>query len=254
LSFAASSDEVQLDDNGNNGSNQDVEETEEDAKDKKKENNEELNVEDHQKERTLEDCQCIRPFIDTHSMDRSEPLDDLQMFHAKDEDKGSQSDKGNINFENCSNKDVRKKDATTFFAAGQYLRERVNTCDDKANQICIIDNNDVFGHLCGDEGRCCKRVDESDASVHSHENITSVAELVSNSKCKTHNRKLKTSEWQESVSGNELIVVNCGDGGVCNILRQGHQEHLHLKWHLQQQVSPQDWICLCSLREYHYSI
>jgi hypothetical protein len=232
-----------------------VEETEEDAKDKKKGNCEEFNVEDHQQEKPLEDCQCIRPFIDTHPTDRSERLGDLQMFHAEDEESRLQNDKGNRNFENCSNTNVTKKDATTFFPAGQYFRDEVNTCDDKAKETCTMDNNGVMDDLCGDEDRCSKRVDESNASVHNHKNIRkSVAEVVSNSKCKTHNRMMKTSEWQERFSGNELIVVNCGDGGLCNVLRQSHQECLHLKWHLQQQVSPQDWISLCNLSEYHYSI
>jgi hypothetical protein len=230
-----------------------VEETEEDAKDSKKGNCEEFNVEGHQQERASEVCQCIRPFIDTHPMDRSERLEDLQMFHAEDEDLGCQNDKGNTNFESWSNTNVRKKDATTFFPAGQYLRDRVNTCDDKAKELCTIDNNGVMDDLCGDGDRCSKRVYESNASIHNHENIRGVAEVVTNSKCKTHYRMIKTSEWQESYSGNELIVVNCGDGGVCNVLRQGHQEHLHLKWHLQQQVSPRDWISLCNLSEYHYS-
>jgi len=230
-----------------------VEETEEDAEDKRKGNCEEFNVEDHQKERALEDCQCIRPFIDMHPIDKSEPLEYSETFHAEDEDAGCQNDKGNRNFENYSNTNVRKKDATTFFAPGKYLRNSVNTCDYKAKEMCTIDNNDVMDHLCGDEDGCSQRVDESNASVQNHENVReNVAEVVSNSKCKTHNRMIKPSEWQDSFGGNKLLVVNSGDGGMCSVLRQGHQERLHLKWSLQQQVSPQDWISLCNLSEYHY--
>jgi hypothetical protein len=257
LCFAANSDdsnleEVQLDDNGNNGSSQDVEETEEDAEGREKGNSEEFNVEDCQKKTTLEECQLVRPFIDTHTMDKSEPLENLQMFHVEDEGGRSQNDNGNRDFENLSYTNVRKEDEATFIIDGQNLSDAL---DDKAEQICTINNSDVIGHLCSDEDTYCRRVDKSNASVQNHENTRKTdAELLSNSKCKSHNGTLRTSEWQECFSGNRLIVVNQGDGGVGSVLRQGHQERLHLKWRLQEQVSPQDWISLCNLSEYHHNV
>ncbi|XP_069683544.1 E3 ubiquitin-protein ligase HECW2-like isoform X2 [Periplaneta americana] len=53
----------------------------------------------------------------------------------------------------------------------------------------------------------------------------------------------------ECFGSNRLSVVNRGSGGIDGVLRQGHQERLHLKWHIQQPVSPRDWIALCSLNE-----
>jgi hypothetical protein len=246
LCFAANSDdsnleEVQLDDNGNNGASQDVEETEEDAEGKEKGNNEGFNVEDHQKEKTLEECRLVRPFIDSHTMNKSEPLENLQMFHVEGEGGRSQNDNENRNFENLNDTNVRKEDEATFVIDRQNLSDGVTALDDKVEQIHVLDNSDVVGHSFSDE-------DRSIASVQND------AELVLNSRCKSHSRTLRTSEWQECFSGNELIVVNLGDDGVGSVLRQGHQERLHLKWHLQQQVSPRDWISLCSLSEYHHSV
>lgn len=252
MCFAANSDdsnleEVQLDDNGNNGASQDVEETEEDAEGEDKGNSEEFNVEDHQKKKTLEECRLVRPFIDSHAMDKSEPLENLQMFHVEDEGGRSQNDNENRNFENLSDTNVRKEDEATFVIDRQNLSDGVNALDDKAEQIHTIDNSD--------EDTYYRRVDRSIASVQNHENMRkNDAEIVLNSKCKSHSRTLRTSEWQECFSGNQLIVVNQGDDGVGSVLRQGHQERLHLKWHLQQQVSPRDWISLCSLSEYHHSV
>ena len=54
---------------------------------------------------------------------------------------------------------------------------------------------------------------------------------------------------EESVSGNRLSVVNRGSGGVDGVLRLGHQERLHVVWHIQQQISSRDWISLCSYGE-----
>lgn len=247
--------EVQLDDNGNNGAGQDVEETEEDAEGKKKGNSKEFNVEDHQKKKTLEECRLVRPFIDTHTVDKSEPLENLQMFHVEDESGTSMNDNENRNYESLSDTNVRKEDEATFVIDRQNLSDGVNALDDKAEQIHTVDKSDVIGHLCSDEDTYYRRVDRSIASVQNHENMKkNDAELVLNSKCKFHSRTLRTSEWQECFSGNQLIVVNQGDDGVGSVLRQGHQERLHLKWHLQQQVSPRDWISLCSLSEYHHSV
>jgi hypothetical protein len=254
LCFAAISDdsnleEVQLDDNGNNGSSQDVEETEEGAEGEEKASIEELNVEDCQKNRTLEECNLVRPFVDT--VDKSEPLENLQIFHVEDESRRRKNDNGNRNVENLSDTNIRREYEATFIVDGQNLNEEVNAVDE-AKQMCTIDNSDVNGHLCSDEDAYCTRVNRSIAGVQNHERMRkNDAELVLHRKCKSHNRTLSSSEWQECFSGNHLIVVNQGDGDVCSVLRQGHQERLHLKWHLQQQVSPQDWISLSSLSEYH---
>lgn len=246
--------EVQLDDNGNGGSSQDVEETEEDAEGKEKGINEEFNVEDRQKKKTVEDYQLIRLFTDTDTSDRSKHLEDLQMFDVENDGMRSQNGNGDRNFENCCDSSVKRKDEATFLIDGQYLSDGVNTLGDKAEQVCTIDNSDVTGHLCSDEDRCCRKVDKSIASVQCCENIRiNNTELVSKSTYETHNRTLKNSV-RECFSGNRLTVVNRGDGGVDGVLRQGHQERLHLKWHLQQQVNPQDWISLCSLSEYHCSM
>lgn len=260
MCFTANSDdsnleEVHLDDNGNNGASQDAEETEEDAEGKEKRNGEEFNVEDHQKIKTLEEFRLVRPFIDTHSMDKSEPLENLEMFHIEDEGGRSQNDNENRNFENLSDTNVRKEDQATFVIDRQNLSDGMNALDGKAEQIHTIDNSSVIGHLCSDGGTYCRRVVRSIASVQNHENMRrNDAEEVLNSKCKSDSRTLRASEWQECFSGNQLIVVNQGDDGVGSVLRQGHQERLHLKWHLQQQVSPQDWISLCSLSEYYHSV
>jgi hypothetical protein len=238
--------EVQLDDNGNNGSSQDAEETEEGAEGKEKGSSKEFNVEDCHKNRTIEERHLVRPFIDANTVDKSEPPENFQIFHVEEESGRSQNDNGNRNVENFSGTNVRKEDEATFIVDGQNLNGEANAVDE-AKQMCTIDNSD--------EDSYCRRVNRSAASVHNHECMRkNDAELVLNSKCKSHNGMLSSSEWQECFSGNQLIVVNQGDGGVGSVLRRGRQERLCLKWHLQQQVSPQDWISLSSLSEYHHCV
>jgi hypothetical protein len=259
LCFAASCDdskleEVQLDNNGNNGSSQDVEEAEEGAEGKDKGNNGEFKVEDCQKNRSLEEFHLVRSFIDIHTVDKSEPLENSQMF-CVDESGRSGNDNGNRNAEDSDDTYVKKEDETTLIVDRQNVDDGVNGVDDKAEQMHTNMNSDVTGQLCSDEDTYCRRVNRSFDSVQNHESMRkNDAELVLNSKCTSRNRVFSTSEWQECFSGNQLIVVNQGDGGVADVLRQGHQERLHLKWHLQQQVSPQDWISLSSLSEYHHSV
>jgi hypothetical protein len=259
LCFAASSDdsnleEVQLDDNGNNGSSQDVEETQEGARGKEKGSREECNVEDCRKNRTVEECHPVRPFIDTNTADKSEPLENLQIFHVEEESGRSQNGNGNRNIENLSDTNVRKEDEATFIIDGQNLNEEVNAVDE-AKQMCAVDNCDVIGHLCSDEDAHCRRADRSTAGVQNHGSMKkNDAELVLNSTCKSRSRMFSSSEWQECCSGNQLIVVNQGHGGAGSVLRQGRRERLCLKWRLQQQVSPQDWISLSSLSEYHHCL
>lgn len=246
-------DKVQLDDNGNNGSNQDVEETEEDNEGKEKGSSEEFNVEVCQKKETVKDCQLFRPFTYTHTVDKSQPVEDLPMVDVEDEGVRTQNCNGNRNVEHCVDMNVKKKDEATFLVDEQYLSDD-DTLGDKTKLICTANNSDVIGHLCSDKNRPCRRVGESVASVQNHENINmNDSELASDNKCKIHNRMVRNSEWQKCLSGNQLTVVNCGDGSVDSVLRQGHQERLHLKWHLQQQVSSRDWISLCSLSEYYCS-
>lgn len=246
-------DKVQLDDNGNSGSNQNVEETEEDSEGKEKGSSEEFNVEISQTRETVKDCHLSGPFTDTHSVDKTDPVKDLPVFDIEVEDVRTQNDNGNRNVECGVDVSVRKKDEATFLVDEQYLCDG-DILGDKTKQMCTVINSDVIGHLCGGKSRPCRSVDESVASVQNHENINmNDTELASDNKCKIRNRLLSNSEWQKCLSGNRLTVVNCGDGSVDTVLRQGQQECLHLKWHLQQQVSSQDWISLCSLSEYYYS-
>jgi hypothetical protein len=232
-----------------------VEETEEDTERKEKGSSEEFNVEDCQKKDTINlGCQLIRPLTDTHTVGKSDPGEDLRMFDIEDEGARIQIDNGNRNVEHCVDMSVKKKDQATFLVDEQYLSGD-DTLGDKTKQICTIDNGDVIGHLCCDKNRHCRMVDESVASVQNCENIRmNGLEVASYNKCKIHNMMLRNSEWQKSFNGNELTAVNCGDGGVDSVLRQGRHERLYLKWNLKQQVSSRDWISLCSMSEYCYSM
>ena len=49
---------------------------------------------------------------------------------------------------------------------------------------------------------------------------------------------------EEAANGSRLTVIGWGNGGVRGVLRLGCQEHLHIEWRIQQQVSCQDWISL----------
>ncbi|PSN38360.1 hypothetical protein C0J52_06915 [Blattella germanica] len=82
--------------------------------------------------------------------------------------------------------------------------------------------------------------DEDGASSDGNRNFSD-----ENTKCRPTD-----TEWDGSFGNNRLSVVNRGSGGIDGVLRQGHQERLHLKWHIEQQVSTRDWISLCNLGKF----